>query len=123
MTKANMAKPSWLKLNEEELKKIIVELSERYDAPKIGLVLRDQYGIPTTRVYGKKLSVYLSEINKNSRPELKNAEKKTEKLKKHLVKNVTDKKAKHKLQKAESRLNLVRKYFKKRDKNNLILLS
>jgi small subunit ribosomal protein S15 len=116
MGKSTTAKPVWLKMNEEELKKIIAELAEKYDAPQIGLVLRDQYGIPSTRVYGKKLSVYLKEINKLSSPELKNIEKKTEKLRKHLANNVTDKKAKHKLQKAESRMNKTRKYFKKTNK-------
>jgi len=105
-------KPTWLKLKEDELKKIIGELVEKNSPAQIGLILRDQYGVPTTRVYGKKLSHYLKEFGKENF-ELKNAEKKVEKIKEHLKKNITDKKAKHKLQKAQSRLRITQKYYKK----------
>lgn len=110
-------KPVWLKLSEEELKKIIATLAEKYQAAQIGLILRDQYGVPTTKVYGKKISAYLKEINKNEFFEVKNIEVKVEKLKEHIKNNVTDKKAKHKFQKANSKLNALRKYFSKRKKN------
>lgn len=110
-------KPVWLKLSEEELKKIIATLAEKYQPAQIGLILRDQYGVPTTKVYGKKISAYLKEIGKNDFFEVKNIEVKVEKIKEHMKKNVTDKKAKHKFQKANSRLNALRKYFSKRKKN------
>ena len=91
-------KPVWLKLSEEELRKIIATLAEKYQPAQIGLILRDQYGIPTTKVYGKKLAAYLKEIGKNDFFEVKNIEIKVEKIKEHMKKNVTDKKAKHKFQ-------------------------
>jgi len=103
----------WLKIKEDEMKKIIAELAKKHQPAQIGLILRDQYGIPTTRLFGKKLSAYLKELGINSNPDLENAEKKLEKLKAHLKKNITDRKAKHKLQKAQSHLNRIRKYYSK----------
>ena len=109
-------KPAWLKLSEEELKKIIADLSEKYQPAQIGLILRDQYGVPTTKVYGKKLAEYLKELGKEYSVEAKNIERKVEKMKEHLAKNSADKKAKHKLQKAQSKFNALSKYAAKRKK-------
>jgi len=111
-----MTKPPWLKIKEEEMKKIIVELAEKHQPAQIGLILRDQYGIPSTRLYGKKLMEYLKEAGITTNPDLENAEKKFENLKVHLKTNITDRKAKHRLQKAQSRLNILKKYFAKKDK-------
>lgn len=107
-----LEKPAWLKMSEDELKSIILKLSEKYQVAKIGLILRDQYGVPTAKVYGKKLKAYLEELGINSNAEYENAVKKVESLKEHLKNNITDKHAKHKLQKVQSHLNKVRKYFK-----------
>ena len=108
-----IAKPAWLKLSEEELKKIIVDLSAKYQPAQIGLVLRDQYGVPTTKVYGKKLSEYLKELGKYTNAELENAKKKFENIKEHMETNKQDKRTKHKLQKAQSHLNAMNKYYAK----------
>ena len=106
--------PVWLKQTEEDLKKIIADLSEKYPAAQIGLILRDQYGIPTTKIYGKKMSAYLKEIKKDSSSELKNIEKRLEKIKEHIKSNITDKKAKHKLQKLQSKYNSTKRYVEKK---------
>jgi len=108
---AEMKKPTWVKMKEPELKKIIVELSEKHSPSQIGLVLRDQYGIPTTKVFGKKLKAYMKELGIERNEDLENAEKKVDKIKEHTKNNITDKHAKHKLQHAQSRLNITRKYF------------
>ena len=110
-------KPVWLKMSEEELKKLVLELSEKYQPAQIGLILRDQYGVPTTKVFGRKLSAYLKEAGKNEFFELKNVEKKVAAIKEHMESNITDKKAKHKLQKSMSKLNAMRKYSERRKKN------
>ncbi len=107
-----LSKPTWVKIKEPELKKIIIELSEKNSPSQIGLILRDQYGIPTTKIFGKKLKAYLQELKINKNEDLENAEKKVDALKEHVKKNITDRKAKHKLQHAQSRLNITRKYFK-----------
>jgi len=108
---AEMMKPTWVKIKEPELKKIIAELAEKNSPSQIGLILRDQYGIPTTRVFGKKLKAYLTELEINVNEDLENAEKKVNNLKQHLKNNITDRNGKHKLQKAQSRLNIIRNYF------------
>ena len=106
-----LEKPTWVKMQEPELKKIIVELLEKYPPSQIGMVLRDQYGIPTTRIYGRKLKEYLTEAGIEVNEDLDNAEKKVERMKEHLKSNITDRKAKHKFQGAQARLNITRKYF------------
>jgi small subunit ribosomal protein S15 len=114
---AKYPKPVWLKMSEEELRKLVLELSEKYQPAQIGLILRDQYGVPTTKVFGKKLSAYLREAGKNEFFEVKNIEKKVAKIKEHMKNNGQDKKAKHKFQKANSRLNALRKYSATRKQN------
>ena len=106
-----MEKPSWVKMKEPELKKTILELSEKHAPSQIGFILRDQYGIPTTKVFGKKLKAYMKELDIEQNEDLDNAEKKVEGLKEHMKTNITDRSAKHKLQRAQSRLNITRKYF------------
>jgi small subunit ribosomal protein S15 len=106
-----LPKPAWVKMKEPELKKIILELSEKNSPSQIGFILRDQYGIPTTKIFGKKLKAYLEELGINRNEDLENAEKKVNALKEHTKKNITDRKAKHKLQQAQSRLNITKKYF------------
>ena len=108
---AEMKKPTWVKMKEPELKKVILELSEKYAPSQIGLVLRDQYGIPTTKVFGKKLKAYLKELGIERNEDLENAEKKVDRMKEHLKNNITDRSAKHKLQHVQSRLNIIKKYF------------
>jgi len=115
--KAKYPKPVWLKMSEEELRKLVLKLAEKYQPAQIGLILRDQYGVPTTKVFGKKLSAYLREAGKNEFFELKNVEKKVEAIKEHMKNNGQDKKAKHKLQKSMSKLNAMRKYSERRKKN------
>ena len=61
-----MTKPKWIKMKEPELKKTILELSQTYAPSQIGIILRDQYGIPTTKVFGKKLKEYLKELGIDS---------------------------------------------------------
>ncbi len=106
-----LAKPTWVKMKEPELKKLVAELSEKYAPSQVGIVLRDQYGIPTTKIFGKKLKAYYKDLGIEYNEDLINAEKKVDNLKEHLKTNITDRKSKHKLQKAQARLNITKKYF------------
>lgn len=106
-----LEKPTWVKMKETELKKVIKKLSEKHSPSQIGIILRDQYGIPTTKIFGKKLKAYLKEVGIEKNEDLENAEKKVKNLKEHLKNNITDRSAKHKLQHAQSRLNIIKKYF------------
>jgi ribosomal protein S15P/S13E len=117
MAKLEMEKPAWLKVSEEEIKKAIAELAGKYQPAQIGLILRDQYGLPSTRIFGKKLSVYLKELGiDTSGVELQNVEKKVENIKEHLKKHEQDKKARHKIQKPQSRVSRIKRYLEKKAK-------
>ena len=111
MQKLNKEKPAWLKTSQEEMEKIVVNLAKQgLTAEKIGLVLRDTYGIPTTRVYGKRLTQILKEQGIKAKADLENTEEKVEKLKKHLEKNKQDKKSKYALIKKSATAIKIRKY-------------
>ena len=49
-------KPEWLEMTEEEIIELIVKLHrEGQSTSQIGIILRDQYGIPSTKtVLGSK---------------------------------------------------------------------
>ena len=108
---AQLEKPTWVKMKEPELKKLILELSVNHAPSKIGHILRDQYGIPTVKIFGHSLKDYLVELKIERNEDLENASDKVGKMKEHLKNNITDRKAKHKLQHAQSRLNIIKKYF------------
>lgn len=94
-SKSTLKKPVWLKYTETEVKEIILKIIEKnpeITSEKIGLVLRDNYGIPKTKIYGFRISQVLKESNKYVSPDEKNLTKKAEKLEKHLAKNHGDKK-------------------------------
>ena len=99
MTKiTEKTKPSWLKLKQEEVEKIVLDLAKQgLTTEKIGLVLRDNYGVPTTKLYGKKITQILKEKNIGPKSSLYNAEKNRDKLNAHFEKNKQDKKAKYAL--------------------------
>ena len=104
-------KPTWLKMKQEEVETLVENLAKKsLTTEKIGLILRDQYGIPTTRVYGKKLSQILREKGIEPKQDLDNAEKNVEKLKRHLDKNKQDKIAKSRLIKKSATAQKLRKY-------------
>jgi len=92
-TKKTIKKPVWLKYTEEEVRGIILKIAEKEEditSEKIGLILRDNYGIPSTRIYGFKIGSVLKEAKKYKNPDIKNLELKNEKIKKHLLKNKGD---------------------------------
>jgi len=94
MLKQTIKKPVWLKYTEQEVKDIILKIVEKnpeITAEKIGLILRDNYGIPRTKIYGFKISQVLKEANKYESPDKKNLSAKAEMLEKHLIKNKGDK--------------------------------
>lgn len=84
-------KADWTKISPKEVEKIIVELARQgMSAEKIGLVLRDQHGLPKAKLLGVKISKVLKENNLESDSEKKNIQNKIENLKKHSGKNKHD---------------------------------
>jgi small subunit ribosomal protein S15 len=88
-----LEKPIWLKYTQEEVKAIILKLADKgLSAERIGLVLRDQYGIPKVNLYNLKIGQILKEKNKFKEPTLTNLENKLKKIIGHFKKNKQDKK-------------------------------
>ncbi|PIN77385.1 hypothetical protein COV15_02065 [Candidatus Woesearchaeota archaeon CG10_big_fil_rev_8_21_14_0_10_34_12] len=105
-----MQKATWAKISQEEVEKIIIGLARQGMQPaQIGLMLRDQHGIPKTPI-SKKISHVLKEKGLYTFPDLKNIEAKSENLKNHFDKNRQDKKAKRALQIVEARKRKIKNY-------------
>jgi ribosomal protein S15P/S13E len=114
MAKQTMKKPVWLKYTEEEVKEIILKIAEKdpeLTSEKIGLILRDNYGIPSTRIYSFKISDVLKQANKYKSPDLENLKKKTAKLEQHIIKNKHDQRTKRSLIITKAKLKLVGDYL------------
>ena len=111
---STLKKPVWLKYTESEVKEIILKLIEKQPnltAEKIGLLLRDNYGIPQTRIYSIKISKVLKDAGKYESPDLKNLTEKVESLTRHLATNKGDKKTGRSLILSKAKLKKVKDYL------------
>lgn len=108
-----MKKPVWLKYTSEEVKAIIIKLANRgLTSEKIGLVLKDQYGIPSVKVYQFKIKDVLKEKDKFEEPTVINIKRRLERIIKHYSKNKGDKKAERSLIIIKSKLKKTEDYQK-----------
>lgn len=122
-TKKKIDKPVWLKYTETEVKEIILSLAKKdpeLTAEKIGLILRDSYGIPKTKIYNLKIGQVLREEGIYKNPDLKNLEKKKEKLQTHIQKNNQDKRTKRALSITIAKVKKNREYLVKRGEEKKI---
>ncbi|MEM1514537.1 MAG: 30S ribosomal protein S15 [Candidatus Bathyarchaeia archaeon] len=110
--------PSWCKYTPEEVIALIVKLArEGNPSSKIGVILRDQYGIPLVKpIVGKGILKILRENNLAPRiPEdLDNLIKKAIKIVAHLHKHRKDTHNKRALQLVESRIHRLTEYYKEK---------
>jgi len=114
-TEKSMEKPLWLKYTEEEVKSIIIKLANKgMTAEKIGLTLRDQYGIPKVKLYGFKIKQVLEEKEKFQEPTNLNLQKKLDNIISHYEKNKGDKKAGRSLTITRAKLKKRKEYQEKR---------
>lgn len=107
-------KPYWLKISPKEVEELVVKMAgQGMSSAKIGLVLRDNYGIPSVKVVtGKKIQQILKERRIEYDEERIVLEKKLERLKKHFEKNKNDKVSKRGIQLTESKLARLKKHRK-----------
>jgi small subunit ribosomal protein S15 len=107
--------PEWSNTDTTEIEKIIVDLRKSgMDSAKIGLILRDKYGVPSIKLAtGKRIGQILSEQNLESDiPEdLRNLIVKALGMRKHLAENNKDYHNKRQLQLTESKLRRLVKYY------------
>ncbi len=79
------------KLNVAEIEKLIVELGKSgHSSEKIGLILRDQHGIPKVKTMGLRIGKIMVKNKMEKSPEKKNTIAKIETLQKHFKANKHD---------------------------------
>lgn len=112
--------PSWTFTDEKRIREIAVDLLKRGEDPsKIGIILRDQYAVPSVKmVTGKKLTTILKEegvIKDNDVPEdMKNLMKRALRIARHLEKNPKDLHNLRGLQLVEAKIRRLVRYYKRR---------
>lgn len=109
-------KPFWQNKKPREIELLIVKLAkEGNNASKIGLILRDSYGIPDVKVLlNKSITQVLKEkkLLKDLPEDLMALIKKTVFIRTHLEENKQDKVGKRGLQITESKIKRLVKYYK-----------
>jgi len=84
-------KPAWVKMKSSDVEDLIIELAKKGNSPaKIGLLLRDLYGVPKTKIFGVKIKKLLKKKGIEYEDEKKAIKKKILKLKTHLENNKHD---------------------------------
>lgn len=112
--------PSWVKYKPVEVEKLIIKYAkEGNTASKIGIILRDKYGIPAVQPIIKKKITEVLEKEKLTRqiPEdLICLIKRALLIRKHMEENKHDMPAKRGLQLTESKIGRLTKYYKRSGK-------
>ena len=106
-------KAHWVTYEAEEVEKLIQKLAkEGLTNAKIGLTLRDQYGVPDVRAFNLRIAKLANKIRSKEVPDdMYNLIKKAVNLHKHMVANKGDAKAKHGLELLESKIRRLGKYY------------
>ncbi len=111
---------TWVRYNEKEVEKLVLKLKKKGMSPsKIGLKLRDQYGIPSVKaVTGKKITKILEENDEELEiPEdLRNLFEKYVSVVEHYEENKQDQTAKRGITQTKSKINRLVRYYKKKGK-------
>ncbi len=109
--------PAWVPLSTEEVEKLVVKLAkDGLPATKIGLILRDQHGVPSVRLStGKSVMEILTEndLNPDIPDDLAALMRKALNVDVHMLENRKDYATKRSLQLIESRIRRLVKYYKR----------
>jgi len=112
-----LEKPVWIERSAEEVENLVIKLARKgFSKSMIGIMLRDSYGIPLVKVVtGKKISQILDEheIQVPLPEDLSNLVKKALNIRKHMEENHKDLEGKKGLQRTESKIYRLIKYYKK----------
>ncbi len=115
---ARLEKPVWVELSSDEVESEVVKLARRgHSKSMIGTIMRDSRGIPLVKIVtGKKVSQILesNEIKEPLPEELANLVRKALSIRKHLETNHKDLEAKKGLNRTESKIYRLIKYYKKK---------
>ncbi len=109
--------PSWVRYGPEEIVQLVLKLSKEGNSPaKIGLILRDSYGIPSVRLAtGKKIEKILEEngVRFEIPHDLFSLLRRSVELREHLQENPKDLHSKRGLQQIEMKILRLMKYYKR----------
>lgn len=109
--------PIWCRYKPEEVEALVIKLvKEGHPASKIGIILRDQHGIPLTKpVTGRAITQILkaAELKPSIPEDLGNLLKKAASLRVHLERNKKDLYNKRALQNVEAKIHKLSKYYKR----------
>lgn len=112
-----LEKPVWIERSAEEVENLVIKLARKgFSKSMIGIMLRDSYGIPLVKVVtGKKITQILDEheIQVPLPEDLSNLVKKALNIRKHMEENHKDLEGKKGLQRTESKIYRLIKYYKK----------
>jgi len=111
------SKPDWVPYESREIEELIVKLAKDGNSQsKIGIILRDQYGIPSVKdLTGKKIGYFLkkNKLESDLPEDIQNLIRKAINLRKHLEKHKKDKHNRRGLQLIESKIRRLAKYYKR----------
>ena len=108
---------SWVKYKPKEIEDIIVKLAKTgHQSAQIGLILRDQYGIPSARMSKLKIARVMKKagVYPDMPEDMFNLIKKAVELKVHMTKNKRDYTSKRGLELTESKIRRLGKYYKRK---------
>jgi small subunit ribosomal protein S15 len=115
---ARLEKPTWVELSPEEVENEVVKLARRgHSKSMIGTIMRDSRGVPLVKlVTGKKVSQILeeNEIESPLPEDLANLVRKALNIRKHLETNHKDLESRKGLNRTESKIFRLIKYYKKK---------
>ncbi|MBS3149288.1 30S ribosomal protein S15 [Candidatus Woesearchaeota archaeon] len=111
-------KPTWVRYSETEVESLVVKLAKAgNNSAKIGLILRDSYGVPDVKIITKNK---IGDILKNQKlspaypDDFTSLIKKEINIQKHLEKFKKDQVAKRGLKLTSSKINRLAKYYKRK---------
>ncbi len=109
--------PTWCKYGPEEVEAFVIKLAKEENAPsKIGVILRDQYGIPLVKpIVGKSIKEIIMDggIEVPVPEDLNNLLQKASRISRHLNRNRSDVLNRRSLQLIVSRIRRLAKYYRR----------
>ena len=115
---ARLERPPWVELSPDEVENEVVKLARRGQSKSmIGTIMRDSRGIPLVKIVaGKKVSQILEshDIKEPLPEDLANLVRKALNIRKHLENNHKDLETKKGLNRTESKIYRLIKYYKKK---------
>ena len=110
--------PSWVRYTPEEVENLVVELARKgYPPSMIGIILRDQYGIPLVKlITGKKITKILKEhgLQPPIPEDLANLIKRAMRIRRHLEEHPKDYHSRRGLQLIEAKIKRLAKNYKRK---------